>query len=166
MAAGAVPPTGPLHEHTWETFSTSWHTDVRLAFTWLRAILRTPPTPSARVIVFGSTAELRGSPLSGGYAGAKATVRLITGYARAEAVGGGLTFTTLLPALAPDTAVGRAAIQAYTAREGITAEAFTARLTTPLTPQLAGAAIAELATKAADELAEAYLLDGAGLRPL
>jgi NAD(P)-dependent dehydrogenase (short-subunit alcohol dehydrogenase family) len=85
LAAGAVPPTRPLHQHTWETFSVNWHTDVRLVFTWLRAVLRTPPAPDVRVIVFGSAAELRGSPLSGGYAGAKATLRLITGYARAEA---------------------------------------------------------------------------------
>lgn len=166
LAAGAVPPTRPLHQHTWETFSTNWHTDVRLTFTWLRAILRTPPTPATRVIVFGSAAELRGSPLSGGYAGAKATLRLITGYARAEATGSDLTFTTILPTLAPDTGVGQAAIHAYASREGITAAAFTARLATPLTPQLAGSAVAELATKPAGELAEAYLLDGAGLRPL
>ena len=92
-----------------------------LRLPWLRTILRTPPTPAARVIVFGSAAELRGSPLSGGYAGAKATLRLITGYARADATGRGLTFTTILPTLAPDTGVGEAAIHAYATREGIAA---------------------------------------------
>src|SRR5919107_1044204 len=58
--------------------------DVRIAFTWLRAALRLPLAPGSRVVVFGSAAELRGSPLSGGYAGAKATVRLTTAYAAAQ----------------------------------------------------------------------------------
>jgi 3-oxoacyl-[acyl-carrier protein] reductase len=166
LTAGTVPPTRPLHEHTWETFSANWHGDVRIAFTWLRAVLRTPPTPRVRVIVFGSAAELRGSPLSGGYAGAKATVRQITAYARAEAADGGPTFVTVLPTLAPATAVGRAAVQAYADREGSTPADFVARLGTPLTPHLAGAAVADLATMSDADLAPAYLLGGNGLQAL
>jgi hypothetical protein len=29
----------PLQHQTWETFSVHWHTDVRIAFNWLRDAL-------------------------------------------------------------------------------------------------------------------------------
>ena len=91
ITAGAIPQMRPLTGHTWDSFSANWHADVRIAFTWLRAALRAPLSPGSRIIVFGSAAELRGSPLSGGYAGAKATVRMITGYAAAEATSEGVS---------------------------------------------------------------------------
>ncbi len=31
LAAGAAPSMRPLHQHTWETFSVNWQTDVRIA---------------------------------------------------------------------------------------------------------------------------------------
>jgi hypothetical protein len=61
VTAGAIPPMRTLAGHTWETFSVNWHADVRIAFTWLRAVLSTPPAPDSRVVVVGSAAELRGS---------------------------------------------------------------------------------------------------------
>jgi NAD(P)-dependent dehydrogenase (short-subunit alcohol dehydrogenase family) len=90
----------PLRHQTWETFSVNWHTDVRIAFHWLREALLTPLRPGSRVIVVSSGAALNpnGSPLSGGYAGAKATQRFITGYAQDEAQrGSDITFTAVLP---------------------------------------------------------------------
>ena len=65
--------------------------------------------PGSRVIVISSGAALHGSPLSGGYAGAKATQRFITGYAQDEARRAGLdiTFTAVLPRLTPLTDLGR-----------------------------------------------------------
>lgn len=166
IAAGAVPPMAPLHEYTWETFSLAWDQDVRIAFTWLGAVLRRPPAPGSVVVVLGSAASLRGSPLSGGYAGAKATVRHITAYARGQAQGGGATFTTMLPGLAPDTAVGRTAVRAYAGRQGISETEFAARLPAPLTPEIAGKSVVELVSGPADRIAEAYMLDGAGLHEL
>jgi hypothetical protein len=63
------------------------------------------------VIVFSSGAAVspNGSPLSGGCAGAKATQRLMTGYARDEAERAGLdiTFTAVMPYFAPVTASAR-----------------------------------------------------------
>jgi len=113
ITAGAVPVMRPLSEHTWATFSANWQADVRIVFGWLRSALRLPLAPGSRVIVFGSGAELRGSPLSGGYAGAKATVRLITNYAAAEARDLGITMTTVLPFITPGTVIGDTAIRAY-----------------------------------------------------
>jgi NAD(P)-dependent dehydrogenase (short-subunit alcohol dehydrogenase family) len=75
LVAGASPHMVPLQEQTWETFSVNWQTDVRIAFQWLREALLKPLRPGSRVVVFSSGAALAGSPLSGGYAGAKATQR-------------------------------------------------------------------------------------------
>jgi 3-oxoacyl-[acyl-carrier protein] reductase len=160
ITAGARPPMGPLTSQTWETFSTSWNADVRIVFSWLRAALRLPLDPGARVVVFGSAAELRGSPLSGGYAGAKATVRLITGYA----AGLGLRATTVLPQITPGTGVGETAIGAYAVSAGKSPEEFRAGLTSHASPDVAGQAIVALADAA--ELSPAYLLDVTGLHAM
>jgi NAD(P)-dependent dehydrogenase (short-subunit alcohol dehydrogenase family) len=166
LVAGAAPPMRPLHQQTWETFSVNWHADVRIAFQWLREVLLRPLRPGGRVIVVSSGAALAGSPLSGGYAGAKATQRFITAYAQEEATRAGLdlTFTTVLPKLTPLTDLGRPAFQAYAARAGHTEEQHLRDLGAPLTPDIAGAAIRTLA--AAPTLAPTYLLTAAGLREL
>src|SRR5260370_19630514 len=91
-------------------------------FQWLREALLKPLRPGSRVVVISSGAALNanGSPLSGGYAGAKATQRFITGYAQDEAAraGLGISFATVLPQFAPLTSVGRPAVQAYAGRAG------------------------------------------------
>ena len=85
LVAGASPTMAPLQQQTWETFSANWHADVQITFHWVRAALAQPLSPGSRVIVISSGAALAGSPLSGGYAGAKATQRFIANYAREEA---------------------------------------------------------------------------------
>ncbi|GAA2715440.1 SDR family oxidoreductase [Actinoplanes palleronii] len=161
ITAGAAPEMLPLTGHTWESFSVNWHSDVRIAFTWLRAALTLPLAPGSRVVVFGSAAELRGSPLSGGYAGAKATVRLIAGYAAGEARDLGITVTTVLPGITPGTGVGETAIRAYAKASKISRDEFTARLTAAATPESTGRDI--LALTGTDP---AYLIDADGWRPL
>src|SRR6476661_1753546 len=120
LVAGAVPFMRPLQQQTWETFSINWRSDVQIAFHWLREALLKPLRPGSRVIVISSGAAIAGSPLSGGYAGAKATQRFITGYAQDEARRAGLdiTFTAVLPRITPLTDLGRPAVQAYAARNG------------------------------------------------
>jgi hypothetical protein len=105
LVAGARPRMRSLQHQTWETFSVNWQTDVRIAFRWLREALLTPMRAGSSVVVLSSGAALNtnGSPLSGGYAGAKATQHFITGYAQEEAnrAGLGITFTSVLPQFAP-----------------------------------------------------------------
>jgi len=171
LVAGATPYMRPLQEQTWETFSVHWATDVRITFEWLREVLRGPLGPGGRVVVVSSGAALNpnGSPLSGGYAGAKATQRLITAYAQEEATRAGLeiTFTTVLPQFAPETGVGQPAVAAYAARAGVPVDAFLQRQPFELlTPEIAGAAMVELVQTDAATLAAAYVLNGDGLKLL
>ena len=74
----------PLQQQTWESFSIDWHTDVKISCHWLRQALLAPLRPGSRVVVVSSGVALAGSPLSGGYAGAKATQRFLTAYAQQE----------------------------------------------------------------------------------
>jgi len=168
LVAGASPEPRPLQQQTWETFSVNWHADVRIAFHWLREALLRPLHPGSRVIVISSGAAVAGSPLSGGYAGAKATQRLITGYARDEAgrAGLGITFTAVLPRLTPLTDLGRTAVRAYAARAGQSEDDYLRQQGEPLTPERAGDAVVELLTADAATIAPAYLLTAAGLRQL
>jgi NAD(P)-dependent dehydrogenase (short-subunit alcohol dehydrogenase family) len=168
LVAGASPLVRPLQHQTWETFSANWHTDVRMAFHWLREALLKPLRPGSRVVVMSSGAALQGSPLTGGYAGAKATQRLITAYAREEAnlAGLGITFTSILPRITPVTDLGRPAVQAYAARGGQTEEQYMAQMGPPVTPEVVGAAVLELLHADAANADPAYLLTGDGLKPL
>ena len=166
LVAGATPLMRPLQHQTWETFSVNWQTDVRVAFHWLREALLKPLRPGSRMLVISSGAALQGSPLSGGYAGAKATQRFITAYARDESdrAGLGITFTAVLPRLTPLTDLGRPAVRAYAARSGQSEEDYLEQFGEPLTPEVAGTALVELVQMDASSVAPGYLLTGAGLQ--
>jgi NAD(P)-dependent dehydrogenase (short-subunit alcohol dehydrogenase family) len=168
LVAGASPLMRPLQHQTWETFSVNWQTDVRIAFHWLREALLKPLRPGSRVVVISSGAALAGSPLSGGYAGAKATQRFVTEYAQDEARRGGLgiTFTAVLPRITRLTDLGRPAVRAYAARSGQSEKEYLQQMGEPLTPAIAGAAVVELVRADTATVAPGYLLTGAGLQTL
>jgi NAD(P)-dependent dehydrogenase (short-subunit alcohol dehydrogenase family) len=167
LNAGAAPLSRPLHQHTWESFSRNWDVDVQQAFNWTREALLRPLVPGSTVILMSSGAALFGSPLSGGYAGAKATVRFIASYASAESARNelGITFRSVLPQLTPNTGLGAAAVAAYAAREGMPVADFLETRGPALTPEQAGQAIVDLLTDSALDK-EAYVLAADGLRPL
>ena len=167
LNAGTAPLSRPLHQHTWDSFSRVWDVDVRQAFHWTREALLRPLRHGSVVVAMSSGAALFGSPLSGGYAGAKGTIRFISSYAAAESerAGLGIKFVSVLPQLTPATELGAAAVAGYAAREGMTVADFLATRGPALTPDQAGASIAQLVTDpAADEAS--YLLTAAGLSPL
>jgi NAD(P)-dependent dehydrogenase (short-subunit alcohol dehydrogenase family) len=168
LVAGAIPHMRPLQQQTWETFSANWHADVRITFHWLREILLKPLRPGSRVIVVSSGAAVAGSPLSGGYAGAKATQRFIAAYARDESQRAGLdiAITAVLPKMTPFGDVGKRGAQAYAARGGQTEEAYLKDLGELLTPEIAGSALVDLVQADPATTAPAYLLTAAGLQKL
>jgi NAD(P)-dependent dehydrogenase (short-subunit alcohol dehydrogenase family) len=168
LVAGATPVTRPLQEQTWETFSVNWHTDVKIAFSWLREALLLPLPRGSRVVVVSSGAAIDGSPASGGYAGSKATVRFIAAYAQEESRRAGLdmTVTAVLPRMTPFGEVGRRGVRAYAARGGQTEEAYLQQLGELLTPELAGSALVDLVRADPAMTAPAYLLSATGLHKL
>src|SRR5207253_3562500 len=139
LVAGASPVMRPLQDQTWETFSVNWHTDVRIAFQWLREALLKPLRPGSRVVVVSSGAAVAGSPLSGGYAGAKATQRFIAAYAQEESRRADLdlTVTSVLPRMTPHGEVGLAGARAYAARSGQSEASFMEGMGALLTPETA-----------------------------
>jgi len=167
LNAGASPLSRPIHRHTWQTFSRNWDVDVQHAFHWTREALLAPLEPGSTVIAVSSGAALQGSPISGGYAGAKATIRFLAGYAADESrrEGLGIRFIAVLPQLTPETGLGRPAVAAYAAREGMDVAAFLATRGPALTPARAGEDIAALITDPGHDQA-AYLISAAGLSPV
>ena len=137
LNAGAAPPIGPLHEQTWQTFSRNLEVDTQQAFHWCQAALRLPLPGDSTVVTVSSGAALGGSPLSGGYAGAKAAVRFISAYAGEESrrAALGIRFVAVLPQLTPETALGRSGAEAYAARQGIDLAGFVDNLQPVPAPQ-------------------------------
>lgn len=167
LNAGAAPLSRPLHQHTWESFSRPWEVDVRHAFHWSREALLRPLAPGSVVVVMSSGAAVAGSALSGGYAGAKATIRFLAAYAAAESdrQALGIRFVSVLPQLTPATELGAAAVAAYAAREGQSAEEFAASRGPALSVDMVGQAVVDLVTDPGLDQAS-YLLTAAGLKPL
>jgi NAD(P)-dependent dehydrogenase (short-subunit alcohol dehydrogenase family) len=167
LCAGAAPQMTSLQEQTWESFSQNWNVDVAQAFHWIREALRRPLAPGSTVIAVSSGAAINGSPLSGGYAGAKATVRFITGYAalESERAGLGIEFVSVLPALTPSTELGAKAVAAYAERQGVDVDTFIQAMPPALTAEQVGKSVLEIATGERRDH-RAYTLSSAGLSPL
>jgi NAD(P)-dependent dehydrogenase (short-subunit alcohol dehydrogenase family) len=166
LNAGATPLPRPVQHHTWETFSRNWDVDVAHVFHWTREALLAPLEPGSTVVTLSSGAALFGSPLSGGYAGAKAAIRWLTAYAADESKreGLGIRFVSVLPQLTPATSLGAVFAAAYAAREGAGAAA-RGGPGGVLTPEQVGESVTGLVTGPGPEQ-DAYLITAAGVRPL
>jgi NAD(P)-dependent dehydrogenase (short-subunit alcohol dehydrogenase family) len=167
LNAGAAPVMASIEDQTWESFSQNWSVDVKHVFHFVRQSLVAPLAPGATVVSMSSGAALRGSALSGGYAGAKATIRFVSAYAASEARRGslGIRFVSVLPQLTAATGLGSAAADAYAKYEGLTIERYLERFGPPLSDQQVGEAVVTLAGD--DHLsALAYSLTGQGLNPI
>lgn len=167
LCAGATPTMSPLHEQTWESFSQTWNVDVAQAFHWSRYALRHPLAPGSSVIAMSSGAAVNGSPLSGGYAGAKAAVKFITDYAaiESERAGLGISFVSVLPRLTAATQLGAKAVAAYADRQGVDVETFVQAGGPALTAEHVARSVLEIAGGQHRDHG-AYLLTAAGLSPL
>jgi NAD(P)-dependent dehydrogenase (short-subunit alcohol dehydrogenase family) len=122
VAAGARPTMASIEEQSWESFSEPWNVDVKIAFEVGRAVLARPLRPGSTVVILSSGAALNvgGSPLSGGYAGAKRMQIFLTRYLQraADARKLGIRFVALAPQqLLVGTRIGEAATAAYGAQD-------------------------------------------------
>src|ERR1700726_2753804 len=138
LNAGAKPPMGRLDQISWADFAATWETDVRGGLYWLQAALNLPLKPGSRVLVGSSGAALNGSPLSGGYAGAKRMLWLMAKYANgvSEQKQLGIRFQAIAPMqIIGGTGVGDAGATAYARATGVTTEKFLAGFGAPMPPR-------------------------------
>jgi NAD(P)-dependent dehydrogenase (short-subunit alcohol dehydrogenase family) len=167
LNAGATPHAATIEEQTWATFSENWNVDVRHVFEFARAALLAPLGPGSSVVCVSSGAARQGSPMSGGYAGAKATVKFISAYAGAtsERNSLGIRFVSLLPKLTPATGLGSKFVDSYADYDHVDRNTFRERLGEPLTAEQVADAVVRLVGDG-DCAAPAYLVTADGLTAL
>lgn len=169
LAAGVTPTVTTFDAFDWETFSAAWNVDLQATFRFLQQAIALPLAPGSTVAIVSSGAALHGSPLSGGYAGAKRMQWWLADYAQrvSDARGLGLRVVTVVPdQLVAGTTIGARAAGAYGALSGITAEAFMARYDAPLDAAGVAAAIVAALRGEAHDGARALAVKGSGTRSL
>ena len=170
LNAGAPPTMAPLHEHTWDSFTEIWNTDVKAAFHWVQAAIRLPLARGSRVLLSSSGAAIKGSPLSGGYAGAKRMIWMMADYANGVArdLDLGIRFqAVVLRQLVGGTAVGGVAVEAYARRQGVSPDSILAGSGRPLSPRDFGEHIMTVLTSPQYESITAFSIRGLeGVEPL
>src|SRR5204863_22300 len=138
LNAGAKPRMCRCDQLSWADFTATWETDVRAVLYWLQAALNLPLKPGSRVLVGSSGAAINGSPMSGGYGGAKRMLWFMAKYANgvAQQKHLGIRFQAIVPQqIIGGTGVGDAGANAYARSMGITAEAFLAGFGAPMPPR-------------------------------
>ncbi len=169
LSAGARARLALIHEQTWESFSAPWNTDLKIAFQVGQTALRRPLRPGSLVIIVSSGAGLMGSPLSGGYAGAKRMQMFLAGYLQrsADAAKLGIRFLALVPKqVVAETELGAIVADAYGALGGITPEKFMERFGTPLTANDLARIIVEVARGESAREGSIVGVSGKGIEPL
>ena len=147
LNAGATPRMGRLDQLSWADFTATWDTDVKAGLFWLQAALNLPLKPGSRVLVGSSGAAVNGSPMSGGYAGAKRMLWTMARYANgiSQQKNLGLRFQTIVPLqIIGGTGVGDAGANAYAHAMGMRPEQFLARFGAPLPPREFGEKVVSL----------------------
>jgi NAD(P)-dependent dehydrogenase (short-subunit alcohol dehydrogenase family) len=166
LNAGTSPPLGTIDQLTWEDFEKAWQIDVKAGFHWVKEAIALPLPRGSRVILGSSGAAEKGSPLSGGYAGAKRTLWLMAQYGNYAIANRdlGLHFQAILPMqIMGDTELGRAAAEAYAKRRGVSLETFFAGFGEPLTPRKVGEQVVSLLTDPTYASGIAFGLKGDGI---
>jgi NAD(P)-dependent dehydrogenase (short-subunit alcohol dehydrogenase family) len=141
LNAGAKPPMGRLDQISWADFTAIWEHDVKAGLHWLQGALNLPLNPGSRVLVVSSGAAVDGSPMSGGYGGAKRMLWFMAKYANrvSEQLKLGIRFQAILPRqMILGTGIGDVAAGAYARAMDIEPEAFVARFGAPMPPRLFG----------------------------
>ncbi len=165
LSLGAIPPTQAVQNLSWQDFSVNWNTDVKASFLFCKAALQGSLPPGARIILISSGAAIGGSPISGGYAGAKRMQLFLAGYCQREAdrLGLDLVFYGLAPArIMPETALGAAAVEGYARYLGMNAADFVQGITDRQSPEDVADAVVALAA-GARHTASAFVVNAHGL---
>jgi len=166
VCGGALPLTESLQDRTWESFSRNWENDVHASFNVAKAALTKPLARGSTVVFVSSGAGLAGSPLSGGYAGAKRMQMFLADYGQEESerLGLGIRFFCLVPrTIMPSTALGKAAVEGYARYRGISEAQVMARFPHPQTTADVAAALIALVTEEPRREGTVFVVDGQGI---
>jgi NAD(P)-dependent dehydrogenase (short-subunit alcohol dehydrogenase family) len=169
LNAGATPTLAPVHQQSWEQFARTWDTDVHMTFSFGKEALLLPLAPGSAVVIISSGAAVGGSPISGGYAGAKRMQWFLAHYLQQESntLNRDIRFVALLPRqIIGATELGHAAAAAYAAQQGISEQTFLERFGPPLTPERVGAGVVALLTDPAYRRGIAFGITGQDLASL
>jgi NADP-dependent 3-hydroxy acid dehydrogenase YdfG len=117
------------------------------------------------VVLISSGAALAGSPISGGYAGAKRTQIFIANYSQKESdrLELGLRFTALAPRMIPETDLGKHAVAGYSRYLDMSASDFIKSMESPPTASDVAAAVIQLAKKADHPGGKTFVVSGKGV---
>jgi NAD(P)-dependent dehydrogenase (short-subunit alcohol dehydrogenase family) len=138
LNAGTPPRMARLDQMSWADFTAPWETDVKVGLYWLQAALKAPLKPGSRVLVVSSGAAVNGSPMSGGYGGAKRMLWFMAQYANgvSEQKQLGIRFQAIVPRqMVRGTGVGDAAASAYARAMGVKPEEYLARFGAAMPPR-------------------------------
>lgn len=169
VCAGAIPPAVPVQEQSWTEFSVNWEADVKASFLFCKAALLQPLAMGTLVILISSGAGLRGSPISGGYAGSKRMQMFLAGYCQKEStrLGLGLRFLALAPGgIMPDTGVGDAAVMGYSRYLGIPISDFIRGRADPPSPEDIARAVMDFAEDRRTAEGGAFVVTGSDVVPV
>jgi NAD(P)-dependent dehydrogenase (short-subunit alcohol dehydrogenase family) len=138
LNAGAKPRMGRLDQLSWADFTAPWEHDVKAGLYWLQSALNLPLMPGSRVLVVSSGAAVSGSPMSGGYGGAKRMLWFMAKYANgiSEKKELGIRFQVIVPRqMVRGTGIGDEAANAYARALNMDLEEYFARFGAPMPPR-------------------------------
>lgn len=147
VSVGCTPDMTPVEELTWDQFSSVWNIDLKASFLIAQQVMRAP-RPGTTVVIVSSGAGLGGSPLSGGYAGAKRMQMFLASYLQgsSDARGLGVRFVALVPKqVLTDTPLGISVAERYAASLGVTVPKYRERFGAPLDAAGVAAGILQIA---------------------
>jgi NAD(P)-dependent dehydrogenase (short-subunit alcohol dehydrogenase family) len=166
VCLGAMPPTAPIHEQDWKRFSINWETDVKASFLFCKAALKEPLRPGSTVVLISSGAAIGGSPISGGYAGAKRMQMFMANYCQKEAdrLGLGIRFMAVAPSrIMPETDIGKTAVAGYSRYLGISEADFIKGMSARQSPQDVADAIVSLVDGRGEFSGNIFMVSGKGI---
>lgn len=166
ICGGATPPVRPIPELSWAEFTVNWEVDAKMAFLFCREALRTPLAPGSVVVIIASGAGLGGSPISGGYAGAKRMQMFIAKYCQAESDRRelGIRFVALVPSrIMPETDLGQAAVNGYARYLGVPPEKFLENMGPRQSPSDVARAVLEVTAKPPAEAGSIFTISADGV---
>lgn len=166
ICGGATPPVRPIPELSWAEFTVNWEVDARMTFLFCREVLRTPLAPDSVVVIIASGAGLGGSPISGGYAGAKRMQMFIAKYCQAESDRRklGIRFVALVPSrIMPETDLGQAAVNGYAQYLGIPPDKFLENMGPRQSASDVARTVLEMAVKPPTEAGSIFTISADGV---